>query len=1005
MKRFIKTIATFLIAACFFMQHSHAQSVIDPNDPLVTYNPAAPPALPPGGQIGKWVRTVRVGWNSTAWKAYILNGVPFRVKFPTTYNHTAVDGKKYPAIVFFHGLGEKGPRTDNEFSMANGGPVFNSAVTSGKFDGFVIIPQSEGGWGTNHYAVVAQILDYMATNNKLDIFRVTTNGLSAGGNATWDMMINYPQHISQVLPMSGIAVGHRDPAKMAIFKYKPIWYFQGGLDGNPAPATADEVRFAIAGVGGNFKYTLYPNLGHGTWSTAWNETDFFPFCMRVYGSNPWTLFGRTEFCPGDPINVTVGVTPGYSAYEWSKNGEVIPGATGNSIQVNQVGIYAARMRKGTVWSEWSPVPVHIKIKAPTVTPPITVSGLMSKHLPALDTANVTLQVPEGYESYVWQKVGNNTTLSTDNTLNVNTTGDYIVRVTELYGCSSSFSAPFTVISADGPNKPSPATNLLASTLSKTSIRLDWSDNPTPQHNETGYEIYQGLQAGGPYKLIAITAANAISYTVNGLTPKTKYFFKLRGVNETAASAASNESTATTESDIQAPTAPSDLVLTSKSRTSLGLSWGPSTDDIGVVRYEIYLNGSKSYTTTNTSFTVYGLEYKKFYNIVVRAVDAAGNQSANSNQVTGQPVLTGLNYKYYTYTGNWSVLPNFNTLTPHTIGTMPNVSLSPRTQNDRFAFLWEGFITIPASGTYYFRTNSDDGSRLYLGPKDGTASPYDFSATPLVNNDGVHGSQDATSAAINLAAGTYPIAITFFENDGGEGMSVRWRTPSSGNNFVAIPDALFAEPVINPGSIPAKPTALSATVVSHKQINLSWKDNSDNETGFELYRSTSANSGFSVIAVVPANTESYSDSTLVPNTRYYYKLRAISTEGESALIYKFAEAQWKLDNNYTDASGNNRDLIPAGGPTFDGVSKAEGTHAVKQNGNTHQLSLNTNDGWLRNEYNEKSIAFWMKSSNNSSRLIVDIGGNDDGLAIALNNNQIFAGVASNSNRRSIAAPFT
>ena len=112
--------------------------------------------------------------------------------------------------------------------------------------------------------------------------------------------------------------------------------------------------------------------------------------------------------------------------------------------------------------------------------------------------------------------------------------------------------------------------------------------------------------------------------------------------------------------------------------------------------------------------------------------------------------------------------------------MPNVALTPRTQNDNFSFLWEGQIIIPVSGTYNFRTNSDDGSRLWLGSLNGSASPYTFSGTPLVNNDGLHGTQNATSANITLTAGVYPIAIAFYEQGGGESMTVSWRTPSDWN---------------------------------------------------------------------------------------------------------------------------------------------------------------------------------------------------------------------------------
>jgi hypothetical protein len=904
MKVFKSVLLAMVVAVTVFIQDGNAQSVIDPSDPVITYNPSAPPATPANGTIAKWIRTKRLSWNTDSWKAYYLSGVPFRIKFPASYNHTANDGKRYPAVLFLHGIGERGTIYDNEWSMANGGVAFNNATNNGNFDGFIIIPQSAGGWGTNHFGIIRQLLDYMITNNKLDPFATSVNGLSAGGGACWEMMINYPTYIATCLPMSGVSLAHGANASIQKYKYTPIWHFQGGLDSNPDPNTTNEVATAIAALGGQFKNTLYPTLGHGTWNAAWAEPDFFPSCRRAYSANPWTLFGRTEFCPGDPINVTVGVVPGMTAYEWRKDGVLIPGATSNSINVTQLGVYSARVQKNGIWSDWSRIPVEIKIKVATVTPPITTDGLMSYVIPALDgNTSVTLKLPTGYASYEWRRVGNNTSIGTANTLVVSTPGNYIARVTEQFGCSSSFSDPFTVVDANGANKPSPASNLTATTTSKTTIRLDWSDNPAPQFNETGYEIYQGANAGGPYTLIALTNADATTYAVTGLTPKTKYYYRVRAVNSFAASAASNEAAATTDSDVLPPTAPGYLVVTAIARNSVSLSWAPSTDDIAVTRYEVYVNGVNAYPTTGTQFTVNELTPLQTYSFSVRAVDGAGNESPHSNQVTAQPVANGLDYKHYTYTGTWNNLPDFNTLTPVATGLMSNVAITPRVQNDRFAFLWEGYIVIPTTGTYYFRTTSNEGSKLYLGSLNGSGSPYSFSATALVNNDGRHNSQSITSAAVNLTAGTYPIAITFFDHTGSENMSISWRTPSSGTSFVTIPNSAFVETPVNGGSAPAAPSGLTATAVSYKAINLAWVDNSNNETGFEIWRSTSASGDFITVGLALANATSFVDSTLAANTTYYYNIRAVGQYGQST----YAHTGSGVDYSYYEV--NNMNNLP------------------------------------------------------------------------------------------------
>ncbi len=125
---------------------------------------------------------MRVGFNTNNYKCYIYNSYPFRLHYPKSYNPTANDGKKYPILVFFHGAGEGGTMYDNELQLYHGGDVFDAAVTNGTFDGYILCMQTPNGfWGEPVYGYIQSILDYMITNNKLDPFAISFNGLSAGG--------------------------------------------------------------------------------------------------------------------------------------------------------------------------------------------------------------------------------------------------------------------------------------------------------------------------------------------------------------------------------------------------------------------------------------------------------------------------------------------------------------------------------------------------------------------------------------------------------------------------------------------------------------------------------------------------------------------------------------------------------------------------------------------------------------------------------------------------------
>src|SRR5262249_19153010 len=83
------------------------------------------------------------------------------------------------------------------------------------------------------------------------------------------------------------------------------------------------------------------------------------------------------------------------------------------------------------------------------------------------------------------------------------------------------------------------------------------------------------------------------------------------------------------------------------------------------------------------------------------------------------------------------------------------------------------------------------------------------------------------------------------------------------------------------SVPAKPTNLSATVVSSSEIDLTWKDNSSNEDGFKIERCTGGTcNNFAEIAQVGANVTTYADTGLSPNTQYAYRVRAFNVIGNS-----------------------------------------------------------------------------------------------------------------------------
>ena len=862
MKHFLPILSTLALA--FLIGFAAEAQVLNPNDPVITYDSDNPPQRPAWGQVGKWVRTKKVNWNTDDYKAYIYKNINFRLKFPKNYDPNT--NKTYPMILMLHGLGESGDIYDNEKQLVHGAKDHLSAINNGSFDGFALFPQSYGSWSDAERAEVRELVNYMIDNSNVDPFRINIHGLSNGGKAVWAFFIENTNLIASALPMSATS-SERSSTVINRIKYSPIWQSQGGLDKNPTPSGSEVLVDLINSYGGNIRYTLYPDLGHGVWYTHYRESDFYPFLTRANKVNPWPLFEQKEFCPGDPINVKLGVTPGFQGYEWRKDGTVIAGANSHELQVTTLGTYDVRVKRNGVWSYWSPEPVIIKIKAPTQTPPIKLAAAHSQAIPSPDGRNYTvLELPEGFEAYTWRKVGSNTVVGSERTLRVTAPGEYVATVTEKFGCASNASAPIRVIDANGSNAPAPATGLSATMLSKTQINLTWSQDASAPYNESGFEIYRSTQAGGSYSLTHVTAANALSYTDVGLNANTKYFYIVRAINQNGAAPASNEASATTDRDANPPSTPSNLVVTSSTTTSATLSWGSSTDDVGIDKYIIYRDGTQILTTTNTEITAYGLSEGQLYRFTVKARDISGNLSAASNQVTVSTEKTGLVYAYYE--GQFSNLPDFNALTSVKTGMVDNFTLDPRNQNDNFAFKFEGTIKIPTTGEYTFYTSSDDGSKLYIG---GYGQSYQ-----VVNNDGLHGYRER-NGKITLTAGSHPIVVTFFERGGGERLDVRWAGPGISKQL--IPTAALKSDSNLP-SLPTAPSQLSANAVSYNKINLSWTDNSVNETGFQIYRAANAGGPFSPVVLVGENTVAYSDTKVAESTTYYYRVQATNQAGKS-----------------------------------------------------------------------------------------------------------------------------
>lgn len=358
-----------LIALCCAVLAARSQTIFNPADSVINYNPAAPagsaanPNIQFGNTIIKWVRTPRMTWNTNRYKCYLIGNVPFRLRYPDSYNPNVNDGKKYPIVLFFHGGGEANPdQRDNEFQLLNGGQTFEDKIKYGPQDAFVIFPQSRNvGWDNSYFAPMNVVIDSLIKNCKGDEDRVISMGLSIGGTASMDYASLYPQRASTIIASSPVFIKFY-ATTLAPAIHVPLWISNGGKDNNPDPVTIEYFSSNYTATGANLAWSFYPNQAHVVWDYQWaEEPNFTNVWATAHKANPLVYFNNRFFCNGAAVSARLGITAGYAAYQWDKDGVIINGAVSNEYTATSLGTYRARFKRtaSSDWSAWSLAPAVI----------------------------------------------------------------------------------------------------------------------------------------------------------------------------------------------------------------------------------------------------------------------------------------------------------------------------------------------------------------------------------------------------------------------------------------------------------------------------------------------------------------------------------------------------------------------------------------------------------------------------------------------------------------------
>lgn len=213
--------------------------------------------------------------------------LPYRLFFPVNYD----PGKKYPLVIFLHGVGERGDDNEIQITFDQTPPVLLiSEANLEKYPCFILAPQCPGDkrwveapWETGSYvqddvpisipaAMLVDVIDILCKKYSIDNKRLYLTGLSMGGFGTWDLITRFPEKFAAAAPVCGVS----DASKAALIKDLPIWAFHGDKDDVvPVKGTREMVESLKRCGSTTIKYTEYAGVDHISWNKAYTTEGFF----------------------------------------------------------------------------------------------------------------------------------------------------------------------------------------------------------------------------------------------------------------------------------------------------------------------------------------------------------------------------------------------------------------------------------------------------------------------------------------------------------------------------------------------------------------------------------------------------------------------------------------------------------------------------------------------------------------------------------------------------------
>ncbi|MFJ1866314.1 discoidin domain-containing protein [Streptomyces sp. NPDC088097] len=447
----------------------------------------------------------------------------------------------------------------------------------------------------------------------------SSNGAYTAGNATDSNQSTYWESAGSALPQWVQAdLGATARVDQVVLKLPAAWEsrnqtlsVQGSADGTAFTTLVASASYAFTQGGANTVTITFPATQTRfvrveiTANTGWQAAQLSELEVRAAGESTTNLaLGKTLTASSSTqVYAAPNANDGNNASYWESANNALPqwlqADLGASVRVDRVVL---RLPDG-----WG-----------TRTQTLKIQGS------ANGTDFTDLSASKGYEFN--QAVGNAVTVSFDAAttryLRVLITANSVqsagqLSELEIYGPQTG--------DTQAPTAPSE----LAYTEPATGqVKLTWKD-ATDNTAVTGYDVYANNQ------LRSTVAGNVTTFTDTQPTgTSVTYFVRAKDAAGNQSPNSNSVTRAGDTGDTQAPTAPGSLALTAPAADQVKLTWQASTDNVGVSGYEVYANNVLRTTVAGNTTTFTDTQpATATVTYFVRAKDAAGNRSGDSNQVT------------------------------------------------------------------------------------------------------------------------------------------------------------------------------------------------------------------------------------------------------------------------------------------------------------------------------------------------------------------------------------